>query len=897
VRQSDTRPGDAAEAVATRILLYRLVRSALKKGLVTGPIPARPFLSPTTDPSPFFPGLGLAVRHAESFRQALLARAKLQRVFDQAPLTAWTVAAHSATRNLVEVQAAVGSAAALQRPITYPDLVRVPATVDRHARPMVFTGLSALALTRRAVAAPKGLAPKADKMGAWVQAVFTQFRGLPADPEECAKRIESLLQVAGRLELSGPERVSSVPDRISAAVDVERCLALDDAWPVRNAESEQVEDDKGVVILEAKSEEHDSPKRRASREQRALYVQLLAALDPSRMAEREGARSDGHRGQRTKIGLRLEALGKAASGMGNVALLVGYITHRYRFGGERTPELALRTLSSELSRFGSTLLDVAQDQDLLQWTATEFHQHYLAVILMKPVSVKRQCFDGLMNFHDYLRQVHQAQEIDEADLRRNAGQRIHRADAGLLTFVEVAQVHRVLLQDIEDEIGLPDAVPESIRILHLRELMFLLLEASAIRPASAYGLTLGDVALLGKGRDFLRIRDSGDYGSAKSASALGFVPLEGALWVERRAQVVKSVEIERHRITEAGEAWWKMPLFGRAPGSRRRIQRDHLTRRIDALLKWTTGDRRARTYWLRKTRVTSRHSFVASQPRPTAVDVYRTLRICGHASIETPLQHYIGDPAVAQAQSLAFGRALTRASILDLTGLQGTSLDVAWQRAGGASSRTRTIVVLDRLNAPTSTRPIERRTDPPALRRNRTLMPRHLAAYARALDDCADRQEAILRSGLTDLQVVEMEAVARVLVQKRGVTPWAFDGLRERGAVLKIPRRMEGTTALYQILDKEPPESLSLLAGLWVEQAHLTTLHEPSVVIEISGRATEEAVRWLIEKTGLRVSIKNVHGVTVLVGEDNDAPSRSHVAPLRWCLVLVWIFDTMKNRP
>jgi hypothetical protein len=96
VRQGDIAPGDALEAIATRVHLYRLIRRARRKGVVKGPLPTRPFLSATSDPSPFLPGLGLAVRHAEAFRTALLERSILQRPHDQGPATAWIVAAFSA---------------------------------------------------------------------------------------------------------------------------------------------------------------------------------------------------------------------------------------------------------------------------------------------------------------------------------------------------------------------------------------------------------------------------------------------------------------------------------------------------------------------------------------------------------------------------------------------------------------------------------------------------------------------------------------------------------------------------------------------------------------------------------------------------------------------------------
>jgi len=182
------------------------------------------------------------------------------------------------------------------------------------------------------------------------------------------------------------------------------------------------------------------------------------------------------------------------------------------------------------------------------------------------------------------------------------------------------------------------------------------------------------------------------------------------------------------------------------------------------------------------------------------------------------------------------------------------------------------------------------------LRRRGGLRPRHLADFARAVVG-GDRKEAIIRSGLTDVQLVDLERAARALVQKRGVTPWRFEGLRQLSAVLGIPRAIEGAAGLYALLNCEPPEELKLLAGTWVDQANLQCLQDSRVVIEIENPQVENAARWLLEKTALRISLTNVDGRLVLAGATGEAPARSHVAPLRWVLALVWIFEASKKRP
>ena len=61
----------------------------------------------------------------------------------------------------------------------------------------------------------------------------------------------------------------------------------------------------------------------------------------------------------------------------------------------------------------------------------------------------------------------------------------------------------------------PDASPDRIRACELRILLYLVLEASGIRPGSAYGLTLGDIHLHDAGTDYVHVHRSGEFGEAK----------------------------------------------------------------------------------------------------------------------------------------------------------------------------------------------------------------------------------------------------------------------------------------------------------------------------------------------------------------------------------------------
>lgn len=896
VRLGDKSPGDATEAIATRILLYRLVRAARRKGIVRGPIPSRPFTSAIADASPFLSGLGLAVRHAEEIRRSLMERASQGRARDQGPLAAAIVLAFSGCRQLDGVLAAVAAASEVQRSAFRGDRIRVAAAVNGQMTPMVFGGLPALALARRRQDAPTARAPTPDQFGAWCADAFQWPSPSSGGDQEIVAQLEGTFQAAGRLELSGPERTVMLRYSPLAAVPIVRSLARDDDWPLRTATSEQSAlDPLDGLIHEVEPTQSDGPVT-ASKKPYSLaenYERLTSALNPETFPKRLGKKSDGHFGWRGGLEKYLADL-HAEVGVGtNLGLLVGFVRHRLRYGGRARRNLAHTTLGSDLTRFASDLLGVAASDRILDWDADEYQLNYLALILGKSLGARRQAFDALMLFHEYLIQVHHAPEVSVAELRSLAGQRLSFVDPGMVTQREVERTLAELLKDLESERARPDASPEFVRLLELRAIMYEILEASGIRPSSAFGLTLGDLVFLGPGRDFVRVRTTGGYGRAKSNASHGFTPMQGKLWESSRPRVMAWLDREKQRLD--GTPWWKVPVFAIAPGARRRFDRAYLTRRIDELLKWACADKKARTYWLRKNRVTARHEGVAEKSHPLARESYASLCMSGHGSILTPMTNYVSDPGVIYARSLQDGEQAPRHAILDVTGLEGSHLDMAWLRAGGANAKARLPSALERLGLEPHERPLERITDPPALNRGKTITAMHLADFARAMAKSKDREDATLRSGLTLPQVDRLEKIASTLVRTKGVTPWLVPGLRHSSAVMAIPRSLTGTVGLFNLL-KKLPEFAVVLAESWAQQAHPDRLHGPGTIMQLSDKAEQDAARMMLGTTGIDMVLDQSAGMEILRTPDGVAPSRSHAAALQWVLAITWIFERFKKR-
>lgn len=886
-RQGDERPADAMEAVAARILLYRIVCRAKSKGIVKGPTPTRPLLGTTSEPSPFLPSIGLAVRHAEAIRFAMLEQAALNRSHDQAPLSVLSVLAYSPYRRIEEARAAVDAAKSIVLGHRRNDCIRLTCNVGGRATHLVLGGLPSMLLGHRGRKYPTSRAPTTAALDGWIGEHLAGVVATPGDSAPDASTVESVLRTAGRLELSGQERRLMLDHAPFAPASVDRCLARDDSWALRTAVPQEIDGAQDTDATYDDTDDAPVPHVSNARSVDSAYHALVTLLSPEGLAKSLGGKSDGHRAWRAKLEKKLAELHAKAGERSNLGLLHGFVRHRLRYGGAREPELAHRTLGSDLTRFSAELLKLASGTSILDWDEMQFRENYLGVLLSKSESNRRQSFDALLNFHDYLVQIHRAPVVSFAELRAIAGERGKYFNPGLLTTAEIARVADQLLADLLAEQEKQDAAPELVRCLEVRFLLFLVLEASSVRPGSAYGLTLGDVFLLGPGKDVVRIRTTGEYGHAKTQRSTGYIPLEGDLWNVHRAWVLQLLQREQARLY--GESWWKMPLFATSAGSRRRFGRGYLIRRIDQLLKWVSSDRKASTYWLRKTRVNARHARVSELPRPMARDVHAILCASGHVGIDTPMASYIGEPAVVVARHVRDGSQTSRAAILAITGLDGQRLDVAWHRNGGAQSSQRLATVFTSLGLGRREPAEERLTDPPPLKSGQSFLPVHVDAYARAMQRYADRPEAILRSGITPRQSDLLDQAGMAMGSWRGKIPWAVPGLRQRSAVMATPRSLNGAGKLLGLMSSAPSEELLLLSDCWIRQARLERFYDRAVILVLDTDEELRAAQNLLHATGLALEIEIASVAPLLQVPPRLDRTKSHAPVLQWVLAMVWL--------
>lgn len=887
VKLGDQEPSSGLEAVVARILLYRLVRRARDKNLVLGPIPGRPYLSVTSEPSPFVPGLGAAIRHAHAIRQDLETRANAGYVRELGPLTAWSILAFSIYRRVPWAQAALQAARTAIRGQRRGHFLRVDARVEGNRMHMVFSGVPAVLLARRKRHAPTSLAPSREALDEWA---FTHLghHVMWGEPALASGRIESALAAAAQIELSGIERLLVQMGTQTAAVSPARCVARDDNWPVLTSDGTPSEKDASGV--EPPSTE-TNPSRPAQAHKQQDYDRLMSLLNKRTFAQRRAKKStkrknasDGQHDWRRALRAALETLRDEIGSSSNLALLISYVLDHLRYGSEDGHRLSHNSLRREVSQIGRPLLILLADRSLLSLPSDELRRLYRDVLLSKSVDARPYAFEELHRFHRYLMRVHARPAVDMAELSLLAGSRQLGIEPGLLTPAERQAVVEELQADFENEAKRADANPDFLHLAQLQQLYFLILDAAGIRPGSAYGLTHGDVHFLGDAGDFVHVR-TGAYGEAKTSTSVGFVRLEGELW-DRHRTWVKHWIAEQRKILP--DDWRDLPLFGAKAGHRVRVHEHHLTSRINALLKWACGNRDASCYWLRKTRISERYQALAAKGATVARDVYRTMVASGHAWVQIAIERYINDPTSLLFVDQRTGCETPRSLLLAMSGLDHGPLDAAWSRAG-RDGATRLGIVLDRVQANSVATPAEHRTAAPALRRFKTLQPAHVDAFARAMQKHRDMSEATLATGITAQQALQLEKAASDMLVQRGSTLWRLTGTTGKRFVLPAPRKIAGSAKWFDLLAQEPSDSLMAIAGSWMGQPHAERLHGEGTMMAIDPTHLA-ALHALLDLTSLDMKVVAANGHHLLKANPQAKYRKGHRAALRWVLSVIWLY-------
>jgi hypothetical protein len=877
----------AVDGIVAERLIHDLVVRAVRENIVTGNEPTYHRIGFTSQLSPFMPGMGLAVRQTEALRIRIGELARHDRRGDRAGLVQLAILASTPYRDLRRSALLTKAAAKVTRGASHPGWLRVPTADGQDELPMLLSGVAGAILARSGERAPtmKPMAP--GKFADWL---FTALHDVFPDVVEASElpaRVAKTCWMAGLIELDGPGRLV-LEDHPLAAVGTDRALAESEAWPARTHPVDADDEDDRQPIKAPPSNDHPLRHRLDT----TLYTRLTTALNPASPTA-EG-KTGSRRGWRNKMARELRAIIADAGAKTNLGLLAQFALHRLQFGGVHVKHLKASTLHKEITRFGRELLTVLGPSALTTLSLEQLETVYLATLCGKPGDVRADVLEEIIKFQHYLEFAHGMQPLPWANLQRYAGPRIRRADKGTLTQAEIDLILGELKADLEREQQRVDASPEAIRLCELRVVLFVLLEGSGLRPGSVYGLLFGDIHLLGDGRDFVHVHTTGGYGSAKTSTTQGFIPLEGPLWIRERIWIMDW--LAREKVLRGSEGW-KTPLFGDAPGSKLRFASNHLMSRIHVLVKWACGSKRAHAYWLRKNRMTQRLRDVQDAPTPTARAVYRALHTSGEADILIPLSHYVHDAAVPLRTYLEVAGRPDRAAVLAATHLRATPLDMKWHKQRNKVKEYFFGTVFDAMNVPVAKAADGLISTAPLLYRQQPLLPLHIDRYARMLQRTADRTEAMHRCGLSDVQADRLDEGICSLARRTGSVPWLTPDIQRPTALMHATRHLQGTDKLFALLGQSPDDWLKKLAHAWARDGHLDAVDGADAVLHLADDQEGEAARMLLDRTGINLTFQRTanggglllggSAATVTVRGRHNSPANA----CRWVFGMTWLHN------
>jgi hypothetical protein len=533
-------------------------------------------------------------------------------------------------------------------------------------------------------------------------------------------------------------------------------------------------------------------------------------------------------------------------------------------------------------RLSLPLAGIPHDMELAELTSEDLTGLLMASLHRSSRRDKSDVLAELRRFGRFVVNGYGAQEPDWALLAATYGMRYDARDPAVLADHEVerlfAELERTLDAAQEES---PD--PVELRCRQLQLFATTIADASGARPASIHGLTLADIHFTGEG-DYIHLRSRGKFASIKSATAAGFVLLEGESWMRRRDAVIAWVRGLREAHSAISPE--HVPLF-QVPGQVLgvRYQQRHVFGRVSELMRWTTQQSRGRTYWFRKRRVDKRHRSVLLQPRPRARDVARIMKMSGHAGIITPVASYLGDPVTHAPARIGAEVMASATRSARLAGEQPNSLVMRWKRLGRAStdlSRMAAILDLDR-----------RLPTPDHLPAPAPYVPRKLgfswSSVARVLEVLADGHTLPRISSLaavTDGQAARISGLAAELEIRLGRKLG-----RDHGC-LAPPRPTHFSRALSRMVDDEDGR-LGELAAEWVSVA--TRVNWESGCPLLAGEAMLRSVLADLGRASARARSINRIPVYGIVGKDGEEVYGGWQA-LRWALSVAWVATKLGMR-
>ena len=348
--------------------------------------------------------------------------------------------------------------------------------------------------------------------------------------------------------------------------------------------------------------------------------------------------------------------------------LLEYMLELARNGGPRSGGgIKANSIYTMVSRFARHFDELSEGADLEALDAATLEHVMAATIQCRPPLSRPRVLVELRAFHRFCMSRYDIESPNWPCLQRIAGEPCEGTDPAMVGDHEAALMVDQLREDMVETAR---ATPQQKTLSELRLIAALLAESSGARPRSLHGLTLADVHMDSSG-DFVHLRARGRYASVKTGTSVGFVRLEGELWDRNKAWVRDW--LDGRRCGRSQDSWSEVPLF-QVPqeGLGRRYTIRNVFARIGSLVRWATGQRNGRVYWLRKRRILARYEALHGLQLPSSRDVGTIMAASGHAGIATPLARYLSDLSMLRPEDfLPQGRA----DVAEISGLSPAALD------------------------------------------------------------------------------------------------------------------------------------------------------------------------------------------------------------------------------
>lgn len=678
----------ATRYVAAKLLHRALLRTAKKNG-VRVYLPEVQSLSQHQVPSPFLPGMGLALAQADELQAALVRsltglpdKTGAVAAAELAAITVWSVVLHTTCRDAREAVLVLKAAGDAWHSDSKPWLVRIPFG-DGH---VVFTGDQAALMGRLLACSDReGALETLSKnnfsyLGTFLKRAVPHLCPHDAAAADIVRSFVETANVAKVVTLNGADRL--VLGRIVQPVTVtaERAASVEDDITIA-----------GEPLPDRRHKESaaDPPPsaRNASRRTSRDLAKVMRAFDPDYSGEIHGTPAEPPAERRRQLRPLLDdALTTAGAKPTPVRLILEYAWHLLVRGGPRSSGgQAISTIWKTYHHIEPVLRDFAPDESLEDLDSVGLTALCRQACRSSRRKSSRDVLDSLREFFRYVARHYRIAAPDWATLYRAYGVPCVGGDPAVISDKEAADIVSRLFAEVRALEG-SDPDPAERRYREVRFIAALLAEASAARPRSIHGLTLADIHF-GDTGEFIRLRSRGRFASIKTSTAAGYVSLDGPIWEQYASWFVSW--FSRACAGLAGADLDAIPLF-QIPGEPIGVRYDikSVFGPIGALVRWRTQQPRGRTYWFRKRRIRERHHAVLASPQPRAHELARAMRLDGQALLMTPISWYLSEPSAYSTRDVSRHAISGRASAAAVTGLGARQVDGA-ARASSSSDVSR----------------------------------------------------------------------------------------------------------------------------------------------------------------------------------------------------------------